>query len=143
MKKRASSSIEIALNDEDLLTLILLRVPFTQLLLLKSVLKKWLSLITNPHFSNLLRHFLPPLRASSLLIQRTLHRICPHRMLNEVFSIPLDNPNAASPFRNSTFAPGQRYDPQHIHLQQSCNGLALCTTSRLRPGGNFQVSKML
>ncbi|WOH14667.1 hypothetical protein DCAR_0934187 [Daucus carota subsp. sativus] len=123
MKKRASSSQEIVLNDEDLLTLILLRVPFKQLLLLKSVSKRWLSLVTNPHFIRLLRRSLPPLRASSRLIQRIFRYPFP----DQVFCIPLDNPNAASPLRNSTFF--ATYNLQQIYLVQSCNGLAMCTNS--------------
>ncbi|KAK1398464.1 F-box domain containing protein [Heracleum sosnowskyi] len=130
LKTWSSSSQEIVLNEDGLLTLILLRVPFTQLIVLKSVSQQWLSLITSPYFTQLLRNSLPPLRASALFIQRIFHRPLSRTARNEVSFIPLDNPNAISPFRNSTFAAHELYTPQHILIKQSCNGLLLCTSSR-------------
>lgn len=117
LKSSSSSSQEVVLNDEDLLTLILLRVPWTKLKVMKCVSRQWHSLITTPHFRNLL----PQHRASGLFIQAPLDYISPDR----VFFIPLDDPNTASPFENLAFS--QRY--ADICIRHSCNGLLLCSTA--------------
>ncbi|XP_017231854.1 F-box protein At5g07610 [Daucus carota subsp. sativus] len=104
-----SSSQEVVLRDEDLLTLILLRVPRTRHNLLKSVSKQWQCLITAPHFRNLL----PPLRASGLFIQVPVEVSSG----DNVYFVPLDDPRTAPLFRNL----------EKVCILQSCNGLLLCS----------------
>ncbi|KAL8118614.1 F-box protein At5g07610-like [Apium graveolens] len=123
------SSQEIVLDQEHLLTLILLRLPYIQLASLKSVSKKWHSLVTTPHFASLVRNSVPPLRASGLFLQRP---VCLRSPRDEVYFISLDNPNTPSPFTTLTFA-HDPFDPQKIRILQSCNGLLLCSTALYRP----------
>lgn len=96
-RRCTSNSQEVVLDEEDLLTLILLCVPYRKLMSFKSVSKKWLSLITNPHFTRLLRNLLPPLRASGLFIQRPPEIGFP----DKVYFVPLDDKNITSPSKPS------------------------------------------
>ncbi|KAK1362949.1 F-box domain containing protein [Heracleum sosnowskyi] len=123
---KITSSSQVVLDDEDLLTLILLHVPGKNLMSLKCVSRKWHSVITASHFIHL-RNSLP-VRASGLFIQRPLSA----GVSNEVYFVPLDDQNASSPFRNITFA----HDPvghEEIRILQSCNGLLLCSTAIYKP----------
>ncbi|KAL8118508.1 F-box protein At5g07610-like [Apium graveolens] len=116
------SSEEVVLNqDDDLLTLILLHVPWKNLKVLKCVSRHWHSLITTPYFRSLLR---PPLRASGLFIQRPVSSDRPD---DKVYFLPLDDPKTPSPFKSLTFA------PQRIRILQSCKGLLLCSSDSLSP----------
>ncbi|KAL1832757.1 hypothetical protein ACET3Z_002408 [Daucus carota] len=106
-----SVSHEAVLNNEDLLTLILFRVPWTQLKVLKCVSRQWHSLITTSHF----RSLLPSLRASGLF--------CRGRpSFDKLYFVPLDDPNFASPLRARTFD----LDLEKVRFLHSCNGLLLC-----------------
>ncbi|WOG83601.1 hypothetical protein DCAR_0102778 [Daucus carota subsp. sativus] len=100
-------SHEAVLNNEDLLTLILFRVPWTQLKVLKCVSRQWHSLITTS---------LPPLRASGLFCKG-------HLGFDKLYFVPLDDPNFASPLRARTF----NLDHEKILFLHSCNGLLLCS----------------
>lgn len=125
------SSQEIVLGeDEDLLTLILLRVPYKQLLYFKSVSKQWRSLITAPHFTRLLRDSIPPIRASGLFIQCPVYSSTSSP--DKVYFVSLDNSNTQSPFRTRAFA-HDPFNPEKIRVLQSCNGLLLCSTALNRP----------
>lgn len=93
--KSSPSSQELVLDDKNLLTLILLRVPWKKLMSLKCVSKQWLSFITTPGFRNLL----PPLRASGLFI----HHLSVLNKPGKLYFVPLDNPKAPSPFTALTF----------------------------------------
>ncbi|KAL1810500.1 hypothetical protein ACET3Z_027490 [Daucus carota] len=130
------SSQQIVLDEQDLLTLILLRLPYRQLMSFKSVSKKWLSLITDTHFSRLLWNLLPPLRASGLFIQRPPKLEFP----DKVYFVPLDDKNTPSPFNTLTFA-HDIFDPEKIRILQSCNGLLLCSTAFLNPYGYGECNK--
>ena len=66
------SSEERVLDDEDLLALILLRVPWKKLMSLKCVSKQWLCFITSSQF----RKLLPPLGAYGLFIHRLFKLPC-------------------------------------------------------------------
>ncbi|KAK1362972.1 putative F-box domain-containing protein [Heracleum sosnowskyi] len=113
--KSSPYSQEVVLEDEDILTLILSRVPWKKLVSLKCVSKQWLSFITIPRF----RKFLPPLRASGLFFHRR------HALDNpgKLYFVPFDNPKTPSPFTAFTCA------HRHIRILHSCNGLLLCSTS--------------
>ncbi|KAL6571638.1 hypothetical protein OROHE_003281 [Orobanche hederae] len=128
-------SEEIVLNDEDLLTLILLRPPYRKLKSFKCVAKKWLYLITTPQFISrlLCNFFLPPLRASGLFIQRPPFAFSSKPCPNEVYFVPLDDPNTPSPFKTIAFA-DYPFDPERIRILGSCNGLLLCSTCILAFG---------
>ncbi|KAK1363092.1 F-box domain-containing protein [Heracleum sosnowskyi] len=117
--KSSSSSVQVVLNqDENLLTLILSRVPWKQLMSLKCVSRQWRSLITNPQFTSLC-HNLLPLRASGLFIQHC----------DKVRFVALDDQDSTrSPFRTLTFAPHDPY-PRSVRILRSCNGLLLCSTT--------------
>ena len=104
------SSQQIVLDEQDLLTLILLRLPYRQLMSFKSVSKKWLSLITDTHFSRLLWNLLPP-RASGLFIQHPPKLEFP----DKVYFVPLDHKNTPSPFNTLTFA-HDIFDPEKIRI---------------------------
>ncbi|KAK1362968.1 F-box domain containing protein [Heracleum sosnowskyi] len=122
------SSQEIVLEEENLLSLILLRVPYMQLVSLKFVSKRWHYVITTPHFTHLLRNSIPHLRATGLFIQRPVYL----RSSDEVYFVSLDDPNTRSPFRTLSFA-HDPFDPEKIRILQSCNGLLLCSTALYRP----------
>ncbi|XP_017222994.1 F-box protein At5g07610-like [Daucus carota subsp. sativus] len=120
------SSEEIVLNDEDLLTLILCRLPYRKIKCFKCVSKKWLYLMTSPQFSRLLCNLLPPLRTCGIFIQGPIdlrRQPCP----NEVYFVPFDDPNTPSPFKTTAFA-HDPFDPERIRILASCNGLLLCST---------------
>ncbi|KAK1362994.1 F-box domain-containing protein [Heracleum sosnowskyi] len=89
-----------------------MRVPLETLMWLKFVSRQWHSLITAPHFRNLL----PPLRVSGLFFQRT-----------KVLFVHRDDPNTPSPFKSLAFV-HDPCDPERICIVQSCNGLLLCST---------------
>ncbi|KAK1362948.1 F-box domain containing protein [Heracleum sosnowskyi] len=127
----SSSSQKVVLSNEDLLTLILLHVPWTKLISLKCVSRQWLSLITTFHFSNLL----PPLRASGLFIQAPHDTFIDVSSPNEVYFLSLDDPNKASPFKTRVFE-NEHDDHENIRILQSCNGLLLCSNV---PGTRFYV----
>ncbi|KAK1363093.1 putative F-box family protein [Heracleum sosnowskyi] len=112
-----SSSQELVLDDENLLTLILLRLPCQILLTLKSVSKQWHSLIASPHFTRL-----RPLRASGLIMQ-SCYGNC---------FVPLDDPDTPSPFRTLTNG-HDIFDPRRVNIRRSCNGLLLCSVDQDDP----------
>ncbi|KAK1353640.1 putative F-box domain-containing protein [Heracleum sosnowskyi] len=124
------SSEELVLNDEDLLTLILLRVPYRKLKTFKCVSKKWLYLITTPRFSRVRCNLLPPVRASGLFIQRPPIALFCQPCPNEVYFVPLDDLNTRNPYETAAFA-NDPFDPERIRILGSCNGLLLCSTCLL------------
>ncbi|KAL8118618.1 hypothetical protein AgCh_016221 [Apium graveolens] len=89
---KCSTSSQLVMKDDDLLTLILLRVPCIQLKSLKQ---------------------------------------SPVRARDEVYVVPLDNPNTTSLFRTITFAHEPFYSDK-IRILQSCNGLLLCSSALYR-----------
>ncbi|KAK1363002.1 F-box domain-containing protein [Heracleum sosnowskyi] len=130
-KRCISSSQEIVLDEEFLLALIMLRLPYRKLMSCKSVSKKWLSLITSTYFTRLLCDSLPSLRASGLFLQ------CPPqsgKIPDQVYFVSLDKKNTPSPFRTPAFA-HDIYDPQKIRILQSCKGLLLCSSAFFNPRG--------
>ncbi|KAK1377640.1 hypothetical protein POM88_024384 [Heracleum sosnowskyi] len=118
----SSSPQKVVLNDDDLLTLILLHVPWKNLISLKCVSRQWLSLITTFHFRNLL----PPRRASGLFIQAPYDTFIDVSSPNEVYFVSLDDPNKAFPFKTRVFE-NEHDDHKNIRILQSCNGLLLCS----------------
>ncbi|WOG85061.1 hypothetical protein DCAR_0104248 [Daucus carota subsp. sativus] len=122
--KPLCESVEKVISNDDLLTLILLRVPARSLLQLKCVSKHWLSLISARLFS-ILRNAIP-LRASALFLQLPPSF---YGVPCEINFVPLDDTTciASSPFRNLTFAndPG---NISRIRIVQSCGGLLLCSS---------------
>lgn len=113
--------------DQDLLTLILLRVPIRKLICFASVSKLWHSLITAPRFSLLRSNGDLPLRTSGLFFQIN---VCKMGVPNFISFVPLDNDNhTTSPFRELPF--GCTRDPRNsrIRIVHSCAGLLLCSSS--------------
>ncbi|KAL1810510.1 hypothetical protein ACET3Z_027500 [Daucus carota] len=109
------SSEERVLDDEDLLALIFLRVPWKKLMTLKCVSKQWLCFITSSRF----RKLLPPLRASGLYIHRLFKLGRPDRL----YLIGLDNPQTN---RRIFTSPHHSFVPPKFRILHSCNGLLLC-----------------
>ncbi|KAK1362950.1 F-box family protein [Heracleum sosnowskyi] len=118
------SSSQVVLNNDDLLTLILLHVPRKKLISLKCVSRQWLSLITNPHFIIRLRS-LPPFRISGLFFQQPVYGA----ECNKVDFVHLNDLKTPSPFSFLTFA-HDHTDPERVCIKQSCNALLLCCTDR-------------
>ena len=108
------SSEERVLDDEDLLALILLRVPWKKLMSLKCFSKQWLCFITSSQFGKLL----PPLGASGLFI----HRLFKLGRADKLYLIGLDNPQTDR--RIFTF-PHHSFVPPKFRILHSCNGLLL------------------
>lgn len=114
------SSARIVLSIDDLLIEILLRVPITSLLCFKTVSKRWLSIITHPHFS-----VLYPNRAIGLVLT------CPYSLpaKPQYDYVHFDKKNPSKPpFKNLKFI----NDSSGISVLQSCNGLMLCSNSASR-----------
>lgn len=122
------SSCEKVLLDEDLLTLILLRIPIRKLICFASVSKIWHSLITSPRFSllrsNTNANF--PLRPSALFFQIN---VCKDGVPNFISFAPLDNANHTTcPFRESPFNYARDPCGSKIRIMNSCAGLLLCSS---------------
>ncbi|KAL6535679.1 hypothetical protein OROMI_027053 [Orobanche minor] len=77
--------------------------------------------------------FLPPLRASGLFVQRPPFAFSSKPCPNEVYFVPLDDPNTPSPFKTLAFT-DDPFDPESIRILGSCNGLLLCSTCLLAFG---------
>ncbi|WOH11264.1 hypothetical protein DCAR_0830745 [Daucus carota subsp. sativus] len=121
-----SSSNDPVISDDDLLSLILLRVPIPSVLQFKSVSKRWLSIIDTPRFS-LLRNALP-LRTSALFL---LPPISFYGVPDIIHFVPLDDhTHITSPFRNLTFL-GDPGLLSKIRIVHSCGGLLLCSSGPL------------
>ncbi|XP_071742696.1 F-box protein At5g07610-like [Rutidosis leptorrhynchoides] len=105
-------------SNDDLLIEILLRLPVISLVLFRSVSKRWLSIINNPHFVTLLRQIIPKSEpVSGLYIQN------PGAFFVYDF-VPLDNrvDQSRYPFKLIS-----RYDRRFgVIILQSCHGLLLC-----------------
>ncbi|WMV31103.1 hypothetical protein MTR67_024488 [Solanum verrucosum] len=117
------SSARIVLSIDDLLVEILLRVPIRSLLCFKTVSKRWLSIITHPHFSVLCQP--NPNRAVGLFLT------CPYSLpaKPQFDYVHFDKKNPPKPpFKNLKFIK----DSSGISVLQSCNGLMLCSNSPLR-----------
>lgn len=107
-----SLSAETIANNDDLLTQILLRLPFKSLLRFKCVSKRWLSLISNPLFYFRLN---PSNSPRALLAQRSLVNF-------EFDFIELDSNHSNPPFNTLNFF----NHTSVIEVIQSSNGLLLC-----------------
>ncbi|KAJ0042076.1 hypothetical protein Pint_18038 [Pistacia integerrima] len=110
---QTSSSAEIIANNDDLLIEILVCLPIKSLLKFKSVSKHWLSLITSPNFS---------LRTSPL--PKPINGLFICRIYSPEYNfINLRSSSSRPPFKSLTFDS----IPSRIHIQQSCDGLLLCS----------------
>ncbi|XP_074346745.1 F-box protein At5g07610-like [Apium graveolens] len=115
-------SQNVVLSNDDLLTSILLHVPWTQLKVLKRVSRQWRSLITTSHF----RSLVSPLRASGLFLQAHPDDFGDISYANKVYFIPLHDSEKASPFETRGFG-NDHNDHENFCILQSCNGLLLCS----------------
>ncbi|XP_009765975.1 F-box protein At5g07610-like [Nicotiana tabacum] len=121
------TSAEIVASIDDLLIQILLHLPITSLLYFKTVSKHWLSLITNPKFSILCHP--NPNPAIGLFL--------PSYVLKPKFDyVHFNSQNLTKPpFKKLKFTK----DPSGITILQSCNGLLLCCSNRIRQPINYYV----
>lgn len=114
---------EAVIENLDVLTEILLRLPAKALLTLKCVSKQLLSLVSDHEFcrNHILRHQSPHSVPSALLLSGGYSQF-PH-------FVPLCNPSGNHD--NSTFkAPDFEYlDPCGVVVEASCNGLLLCSAN--------------
>ncbi|XP_033515734.1 F-box protein At5g07610-like [Nicotiana tomentosiformis] len=122
------TSAQIVASIDDLLLEILLRLPITSLLCFKTVSKHWLSRITNPKFSVLCHP--NPNPALGLFLPST-------SVLKPKFDyVHFDSQNPTNPpFKKLKFTK----DPFGITILQSCNGLLLCCSNRIRQPINYYV----
>ncbi|KAK1361416.1 putative F-box family protein [Heracleum sosnowskyi] len=110
------SSAEEVFLDQDLLNLILSRVPITKLACFTSVSKLWHSLITAPPF----------IPTSGLFFQVN---VCKLRVPNFISFVPLDNHNhTTSPFTKLPFVYARDPCISRIRIVHSCAGLLLCSS---------------
>ncbi|KAH7541896.1 F-box protein At5g07610 [Ziziphus jujuba] len=123
-----SLSAEIVANNDDLLTEILVRLPIKLLLAFKSVSKRWLALISNPHFC---RRRTPLYKPNCGLFSPPRYRIGAGTSTNLVY----DYVNLSSPVQsripNKPLRLSFTTDPMGgIKIMHSCNGLLLCSSHR-------------
>ncbi|CAA7026941.1 unnamed protein product [Microthlaspi erraticum] len=118
----SSSSAEIVADLDDVLLQILSFLPVKTLLRSKRVSKRWLSLITNPDFSNRFIKSKHPLPISGFFLQGTRG--------TEYRFVSLDDDDVASNERVSLSLPLRFADhPAGMIIMQSTNGLLLCKCS--------------
>ncbi|XP_057477011.1 F-box protein At5g07610-like isoform X2 [Actinidia eriantha] len=119
MSEHSSSADQVAAND-DLVTEILIRLPVKSLMQFKSVSKRWLSLITKPHF---IRCRNPdPSYVSGLFFYSSMRRLNP-----ELIFIPLQNDkNPTDNAYSTTFTTPP--DALSIRILSSCYGLFCCSS---------------
>nr|XP_043622781.1 F-box protein At5g07610-like [Erigeron canadensis] len=114
------SSVHEVISDDDLLTEILLRLPVVPTLLLTSVSRRWLSLITDPSFTlrrSEISYLDPP---SGLFIQKPP----PSSVQNAYFEYAyVSYDTKISPKLITPFPFGSQ---GNVEIVQSCNGLLLC-----------------
>ncbi|KAK6945203.1 F-box domain [Dillenia turbinata] len=110
----ATSSAEILVGNDDLLTEILLRTPVKSLIRFKSVSKRWFSLISDHHFS--LNHTLrnPSLSSHGLILHRPQQ--------NQLVFVPLSQSLSSPPCSSLNFA------HDSVKILQSCHGLLCCSS---------------
>nr|XP_043635975.1 F-box protein At5g07610-like [Erigeron canadensis] len=111
----ASPCVHQVLFNDDLLIEILLRLPLVSLFLLKSVSKRWLSLITSPVFFNLRVIQFPNIQPlSGLFLHKTIST-------NDHFQHDFVSLDSSIPAGSN------------VEVKHSCNGLILCVT-QTNPG---------
>ncbi|KAK6945206.1 F-box domain [Dillenia turbinata] len=116
--RRSLSSGEVIAENEDLLALILVRVPRKSLLHFKLVSKHWLSIISDPHF--LLSHARKnPTPVSGLFLHRLTYPLFPQ--FDYIFLNPNQIPESI-PFPSLKFP---NFGSPFLRIVHSCNGL-LC-----------------
>ena len=126
----STSSAEQVAGNGDLLTEIFLRTPVKPLLRFRSVSKRWLSLISDPHFCH--RHA----RRSSASVPGVLLGLP-----NSNFDfISFDEKKASEPPLRSLDFIG---DPLGVKVLQVCNGLLCCSTVRsLGTSRNYYICNL-
>ncbi|KAM1087433.1 hypothetical protein ACFX15_012571 [Malus domestica] len=117
------ASAEVVACNEDLITLILLRLPVKSLLRFKCVSKKWLCLISTPNFSSRHRRL-----ASASILLSQIPGLISHLSLN--------CSSSEKPFSSLDFID----DSAGVKLLQSINGLALgCSFHKLGKPRSYYV----
>ncbi|KAJ6857588.1 hypothetical protein NC651_039109 [Populus alba x Populus x berolinensis] len=119
-KKKKSSPVDVVLGNDDFVSEILLHLPVKNVLKLKVISKRWLSIISHPSFS--IRHtYLNPHTISGLLLNVAFHFKKPSSYLY----VSIDGKSVLDV--SSDFL---RFDPDKpgsTYVSQSCNGLLLCS----------------
>ncbi|XP_010263422.2 PREDICTED: F-box protein At5g07610-like [Nelumbo nucifera] len=116
--EQTSSSAAIVADSDDLITNIFLHLPIKSLLRIKSVCKRWLSLISDPFFVNLRNR---TTNVVSALFFKRVHS-------SELYFVFLDrnNSNDDIPIRDLSFVE----DSVGLEVTHSCNGLICCRSRR-------------
>ncbi|KAJ6958508.1 F-box protein [Populus alba x Populus x berolinensis] len=119
-KKKKSSPVDVVLGNDDFVSEILLHLPVKNVLKLKLISKRWLSIISHPSFS--IRHtYLNPHTISGLLLNVAFRFKKPSSYLY----VSIDGKSVLDV--SSDFL---RFDPDKpgsTYVSQSCNGLLLCS----------------
>lgn len=118
-------SAEKVFSDQDLLTLILLRVHVKKLVCFQTVSKLWFYLVNNPRFSRL--------RESSLSALFLQHNVNNFNVPNDILFVPLDHDHELhqtiiSPFRTYPCEFASDLYVLKIRILDSCAGLLLCAS---------------
>ncbi|KFK25147.1 hypothetical protein AALP_AA8G071900 [Arabis alpina] len=124
----STRSAEIVADLDDVLIQILTFLPIKSLLKSKRVSKRWLSLITNPDFSNRILKSKHPLPISGFFLKGT------HDMEYRFVSLDDDDKERISSSLPLRFAD----HPTKMIILQSTNGLLLCKCSC--PSNQFDIS---
>ncbi|CAK7345566.1 unnamed protein product [Dovyalis caffra] len=126
-KQKKSSSVDAVIDNDDLLTGILVRLPAKSVLKFKLVCKKWLYIISHPSFA--IHHtYLNPHTISALILK-----------LSFLFNKPSSYQYVSLDGKSLVTVPSDflRFDhknPGSTFVSQSCNGLLLCSRRRWYSG---------
>ncbi|KAL5570119.1 hypothetical protein UlMin_026694 [Ulmus minor] len=141
---QTSNSSEIIANNDDLLIQILLKLTVKSLIKSKSVSKHWLSLISDPEFSQRIIPF--PTSVSGLFIgtfsfpgydfidlNQTSNSSSSHAPIRSL-AFPCSSSSSNAPIRSFM----STNSPPEIRILHSCNGLFLCSANEVfEPNYNY------
>jgi F-box interacting protein len=118
-QNNASAAAETVGGNDDIVTEILIRIPVKPLFRFKCVSKRWLSLISDSHFSRR-HHHRHRTSLSGIFLRR--------RNPSHFQFVSLDGTHSSPPFTSLDFIAHKIKDPSlsGVKILQSCNGLLLC-----------------
>ncbi|XP_051121267.1 F-box protein At5g07610-like [Andrographis paniculata] len=124
----ASQSASVIAANEDLIALVLLRLPLKPLVRFKCVSKQWLSMISDPFFTRRKNAELCGNASGLYVFRRNFLHFKPEY---DVVPLNEDVVNSSSPAVARTLSSDEN---QPIKILQSCNGLLCCRNGGLKDG---------